>query len=119
MMTRAAAEARSLAEQAMQAGDADVVQPCDLVAHELGRARRFFGDRQVRRAGGGDDDRAFAGGDVLLAEADDGGIGVKYGGRNLRAHGVERLDGRAGDEQRRAAADDLGGDGRDLGRRFA
>ena len=60
MMTRAAVEARALAEQAMEAGDADVVQPVDVVAHQLGRARRFFGDRQVGRAGRGDDDRALA-----------------------------------------------------------
>ena len=50
----------ALAEQPVQAGDADVVQPLDVVAHQLGRARRLFRDRQVRGAGGGHDDRALA-----------------------------------------------------------
>ena len=69
MMTRADVEARALAEQAVEAGDADVVEALDVVAHQLGGERRFFGDRQVRRAGGGDDDRALAGRDVLLTQA--------------------------------------------------
>ena len=60
MMTRAACEAFALAEQPMQAGDADVVEALDVVAHQLGGARRLFGDRQVGRAGGGDDDRAVS-----------------------------------------------------------
>ena len=103
----------------MQPGDADVVQPRHVVAHQLRRARRLFGHRQVRRAGGGDDDRAFAGRDVLLAETDDGGIRVKRGRRHFVANGLERLGARARDEQRRAASDNLGGDGRDLRRRLA
>ena len=53
-------EPRALAEQTVEAGDADVVQAVDVVAHQLGRARRFFGDRQVGRAGRGDQDRALA-----------------------------------------------------------
>ena len=69
MMTRAAARRRALAEQAVESGDADVVQPLDVVAHQLGRARRLLGDRQVGGAGGGDDDRALARRDVLLAQA--------------------------------------------------
>ena len=60
----------------MEPGDADVVEAVDVVAHELGGARGFFGDRQVRRAGRGDEDRALARRDVLLAERDDGCIGV-------------------------------------------
>ena len=60
MMTRAAIEAVVFAEQPVEAGDADVVQPIDRVAHDLGGDGRFLGDRQVGRAGGGDQDRAAA-----------------------------------------------------------
>ena len=41
-------QAAALAEQAMQSGDADVVQPLDVVAHEFGGARRLFGDAAGR-----------------------------------------------------------------------
>ena len=58
MMTRADDEALALAEHAMNAGDADVVQPLDAVAHQVGGDGRLLGDRQVGRAGGGDDDGA-------------------------------------------------------------
>ena len=51
MMTRADAKALVFAEQAVEAGDADVVQPLDRVAHHLGGDRRLLGDRQVGRAG--------------------------------------------------------------------
>ena len=43
----------------------------DVVAHDLGGARRLFGDRQVRGAGRRDDDRALAGRDVLLPQRDE------------------------------------------------
>ena len=45
-----------LAEQAVEAGDADVVEPIDVVAHQLGRDGGFLGDRQVGRAGRDDQD---------------------------------------------------------------
>ena len=60
MMTRAEAEAIAFAEHTMDAGDADVVEPLDAVAHHVGGDDRFLGDRQIGRAGGGDDDRAPA-----------------------------------------------------------
>ena len=51
-------EAGVLGEQAVQPGDPDVVEPIDVVAHDLGGDRRFFGDRQVGGARRGDEDRA-------------------------------------------------------------
>ncbi len=51
-------EAIVLAQQAMEAGDADVEEPIDRVAHHLGGDGGFLGDGQVRRAGGGDEDGA-------------------------------------------------------------
>ncbi len=65
-------EAGTLAEQAVDAGHADVVQAVDVVAHQLSRAGRLLGDRQVGRAGRDDQNAALAGGDVLLTQRDDG-----------------------------------------------
>ena len=49
-----------LGQQAMKAGDADVVQAIDAIAHQLERHGRLLGDRQVGRAGARDQDRALA-----------------------------------------------------------
>jgi hypothetical protein len=46
------------AKQPVQARDADVVQPIDGVTHESRGDGGFFGDGEVRRSGGGDEDRA-------------------------------------------------------------
>ena len=54
-------QAGVLGEEPMESCDADVVEPIDDVAHQLGRDRRLFRDRQVGRASGGHDDRAAAG----------------------------------------------------------
>ena len=51
-------EAIAFAQHAVNAGDADVVEPLDAVAHHLGGDRGFFRHRKIGRAGGGDDDRA-------------------------------------------------------------
>ena len=61
MMTRAASRRVAPAEQPMDAGDADVVQALDVVAHQLGRVRGFLGDRQVRGAGGHHENAALPG----------------------------------------------------------
>ena len=62
----ATGEAFPLAEQAMDACDADVVEAIDDVAHDAGRDCGFFGDWQVRCARARDQDRAGAVGDVAL-----------------------------------------------------
>ena len=54
-------------EQTVQAGDTYVVEAIDLVAIELGRHCRLFGDGQVARAGAGDDDASVAGGGGLAS----------------------------------------------------
>ncbi len=56
-------------QQAMEAGDADVVQPVDRVAHQLGGDGRLFGDREVRRSGARDQHRAVAARGSRLARA--------------------------------------------------
>ena len=103
----------------MQAGDSDVVQAADVVAHQLGRPRRLLGDRYVGGPGGGDDDRAVTWRYILLTKCDDGRIGIIRGAGDLLAHRGVGVLGRARYQQRRTAIHDLRGDGGDLGRRFA
>ena len=93
MMTRAAASRALLGEQTMQAGDAHVVHPLDVIAHDFGRSRGFFRHREVRRSRGRDDDGALAGCDILLAKHDQRGIGMVGRVRNDGADGVERGSG--------------------------
>ena len=50
--TAAASSVARLSEQAMNSGDADVEKPFDPVAHHCRRERRFFGNRDIRSAGG-------------------------------------------------------------------
>ena len=45
--TRAALQAFVLVQQTMQAGDADVVETIDRVAHDLRGHRRFLGDGKI------------------------------------------------------------------------
>ena len=64
-----------MSEQAVQAGDTHIVEAIDLVAVELGRQCRLFGDGQVARAGAGDDDASVAGRGGLAAH--EGELGVR------------------------------------------
>ena len=59
-MTRAAASRSCSREQAMESGDADVVQPIDDVPHRLGGDARLLPRRKIRGAGRGDEHRALA-----------------------------------------------------------
>ena len=97
----------------MQARHADVVQPIDLVAHDLGRDGGLLGDRQVGGAGGGDDDDAPARRRVA-PPLDDPRLLVKDG---VGDPGPDRRKGgrvRAGHQQAVPAGDDGGGDAGDL-----
>src|SRR5688572_7493467 len=47
-------------EQAMNARDTDIEEAVDCVAHDFGGDARFFGDGQVRRSCGRDQNRAAA-----------------------------------------------------------
>ena len=67
--TRARCSRVVFAEQTVQAGDADVVEPVDRVAHDLRGDRRLLGDGQIGRAGAGDEHRADARRDVALLAA--------------------------------------------------
>src|SRR6266550_1790623 len=51
----------SMLEQAVNPGDANVVQMLGAVAHHAGRQQRFFRYRNVARPGGNHEDRSFSG----------------------------------------------------------
>ena len=118
-MTRAACRRALLGEQAVQPGDADVVEPVDGVAHQFGGDRRLLGHRQVGRAGARHQHRAGALRDVALAKRDRPRRLVILRRRHLQPHGVDRLGGGAGDQQRVPVGHDALGNRRDLGRRLA
>ncbi len=58
-------------EQAMNPGDTDVVELIDTVAHHLRGQKRFFGDGNVARAGGDNQDQAFSGNFAAAFDGDD------------------------------------------------
>jgi len=98
----------------MKPSNAHVVQAFDLVAHELGRDCRFLGDRKISRNRGGDNDCAGAGNDVLLAQRNNACDLVIRRTGHYGANGSKRLARRACHEQRRTAAGNLPGNGRNL-----
>src|SRR5205807_5022030 len=51
----------SMLEQAVNPGDANVVQMLGAVAHHTGREKRLFGDGDVAGPGGNHEDRSFSG----------------------------------------------------------
>ncbi len=61
-------EPRPLRQEAMNAGNADVVQPIDGVAHKLGGDSGFFGHRQVGRSGARDEQGAVSPRDLSLCQ---------------------------------------------------
>ena len=86
-----------MSEGAMQPGDADVVEPDDVVAEHGGGDRRFFGDGNIAGAAGGDDDGAEAVG--FWQRTDDAAacVGVVGHGK-MMANAARRVGGKPGDE---------------------
>jgi hypothetical protein len=113
MMTRAC-RAVDLAEEAVDAGDTDIVDPLGRVAQGLRGHGRFLGHGDVRRARGQDDDRAAAGRGSRLRQDHGPGRFVVRGAGELRPDTGPngRLD--PGDEEVRALLEDLAGDADDL-----
>ena len=107
-------------EQALEPGDADVVEPHDAVPERLGRLGGLLGDRQVARAGGADADLAGAVG--LRGGTDDGEAArrvpprVRFCGRERG--GLRRVEPRD-EHPPRAAPSDRADDGADLLGRLA
>ena len=112
-------EARPLAEQAMQPGHADVVEPRHIVSHQLGRTGSFLGHRQIGRAGRRDHDIPFPRHYVLLTERDDRCIGIIRCAGHAGAHRFRRSLACTCYQQRGSALNNRGSDFGNLGRCFA
>ena len=65
-------------EEPVDAGDADVIEMLDAIAHDLRGEQGFFGDRNVAGAGGDDENLAFAGDFAIALDGDDAGEGMKF-----------------------------------------
>jgi hypothetical protein len=107
-----------LSEQPVNPRDADVEQAIDGVTHYLCSHACLFRDRQIRCAGGGNQNGAAAGLDVILTVRDGTSNRVEYRARDVRFDGGERLGGCAGYKQSMAVRDDFPGNCGDLFGRF-
>jgi len=107
----------AFSEQTVEPGDADVVQPIDVVAHHLGGDRGFFGHGYVRSSCRGDQYDTMPPGRIDTPLNDPGLIveaGLWYDLRNA----FERCGVGAGDQQAVAAADNRFRNSGNLGRRL-
>ena len=113
MMTRALVDARAFGQEPVKAGNADVVQPVDVVAHDLGGDRRFLCHWYVRSSRRGDQYDALTTRHVD-SPLDDPGLFVETGVRHEFRYFAERGAIRPGDEQAVSTHDDGVGDPGDL-----
>ena len=119
MRTRADWSEVLLGEQAMDAGDADVGDELDGVAHEARGDGGFFGDGQIAGAGADDGDGSLAWGGGGLGEGDGSGRSreTRRGARRRGRRHTWR--GGAGGQDIAAGLGHAGKDGGDLGGGFA
>ena len=105
----------------MNAGDADIVEAVDAVAHELGGELGFFGDGNVAGAGGDDADDAFTSDLAIAFDGDGPGELVKFRCVVQALYGREGFFVGAGDQNILAgvSAEHAFGDFGDLAGRFA
>ena len=106
-------------EKTVQAGDPDVIETIDRIAHELRRNRGLFGDGQIRGAGGRDDDGPAPGGHVAGAQRNGPRLGVEQGGWQSFGDGRVCFKRGAGHQEGVAGGGDAFGDGGDLLRGLA
>ena len=78
-------QAFAFAEQAVDAGHADVVDGLDLVAHDLGGNNSFLGHRNIGRTGAQHGDGALAFGQGLVRDGDGAGGFVVFTETNFNA----------------------------------
>jgi len=109
-------------EQAVDTGDADVVNGFGAIAHGAGAEEGFFGDGNIAGAGGDDGDGSFAENFGIAFDGDDAAAGMELGGFSESFDGSEDFGVDAGNEDVMVrafffehGADDSG----DLLRRFA
>ena len=73
----------AIGQQAVNAGDPNVVEMLDFVAHHFSRDDCFFGDRDVAGPGGDDCDHAFAVLDLIAMKDDSASEFTIFGGPNF------------------------------------
>jgi hypothetical protein len=102
----------------MNAGDTDIEEPIDGVAHDFCRHTRFFGHRQIRSPCRRHEDRPTAGLNVLLAVRDGTSHRVIDSPGNFLLNPLERVFARAGHEECVPTRHDLDRNRSDLFGRF-
>ena len=86
-----------MGKQAVYAGDADVIEPDNFVAVDLGGQSGFLRDGDVAGSAGGDDDLTDTG--RLRHRADNGSAGVRVIGKRVRCgYAFSRLRREPGDQ---------------------
>ena len=91
MTTRALVKRFAVGQQAVNAGDADVVEMLDFVAHEFGGDDGLFGHRDVAGSGGDDGDDALAIFRGIALQNDGAGEVAIFGGANFFLHSGKLL----------------------------
>jgi hypothetical protein len=112
-------EALAIVHEAMDAGDPDIVDGIDGIAHDFGGKLGLFGDGHVAGAGADDGDGALAGDGAVAPEADDAGTGEILALGEAAGDGFGALPVGAGDEDVAGVVEDDGGDFGDLVGRLA
>src|SRR6185312_3510125 len=112
-------QAFAVVHQAMDTGDADVVDGIDFVAHDFGGDLRFFGDENIAGAGADDGDASFAGYGAVAPEADRAGDGKMLAFRKGFEYNARGFRRGSGDENVFRTREQGARDGDDLIRRFA
>ena len=82
-------ELAAMVEEAVNAGDADVVDGFGVVSHHARAEQGFFGDGNVAGACGDDGDGAFPQNLIIALDGDYAGIGMKFGGFAEAFYGSE------------------------------
>ncbi len=114
-------EKAAVGEEAVDAGDSDVIEMLDAIAHEFGGDHGFFGYRNIARASRDDGDYSFTITTAIAVEGDRSGFGAVGGFGDLGHNCVELFFGCARGQNvaifvvKGQAGENLGY----LGRRFA
>ena len=103
----------------MNAGDADVVDGIDLIAHDFGGDLRFLGDEEIAGAGAHHRDDSFAVRLAVAPDADGAGGREAFGFGMLGLNALGGFAGRSGNQDVGGFRKQAGGDGGDLVGSFA
>jgi len=88
----------AMLEQAMNAGDTDVIEMAGSIAHQAGGEQGFFGDGNVASAGGNNENGSLPGDGGIALDGNGTGDGMKFGGAGGTLDGGVDLRVGAGDQ---------------------